>query len=170
MYAYDIPVANTIWLKEIRSRTCLYMRSVHVLASYLFINLFLQVSQQLGRRLLTISLRVVPGPEPEILASLLECMLGLPAEFGVGAGRVRSEVEDIASATRSNLVSELAADGGREGIDHLVDGAALAGTQVPGTHTGVVSAQVVEGFQVALGQVEDVDVVADSGSVAGVVV
>lgn len=133
-------------------------------------HLLLQLVQQLGRRLLAVSLRVVPRPAPKILASLLEGALGLPAELGVCSGRVGREVEDVAVAARSNLVGELAADGSREGADHLVDGATLAGAQVPGADAGVVCAQVVEGLQVAVGKVEDVDVVANRGSVAGVVV
>lgn len=127
--------------------------------------LLLQLSQQLRRRLLTVALGVVLGPEPEILAGLLEGVRGLPAELGIGAGRVGSQVEDVTGTAGGNLVGEVAADGGREGLDHLVDGAALAGTQVPGTDAGVVLAQVVQGLQVAVCQVEDVDVVADGGAV-----
>lgn len=115
-------------------------------------------------------MRVVARPEPEVLASLLEGVLRLPAEFVVGPGRVGGEVEDVTGATGGNLVSEVAAGGGGEGADHLVDGAALAGAQVPGANTGVVSAEVVEGFQVAVREVEDVDVVTDGSAVAGVVV
>lgn len=49
-------------------------------------------------------------------------------------------------------------------------GAAFAGAEVPGAHARVVCAQVVEGFEVAVGEVEDVDVVADGGAVVGGVV
>lgn len=115
-------------------------------------------------------MRVVAGPEPEILAGLLEGTFGLPAELSVGAGRVSGQVKDVTSATGSNLVGHLAADGVGEGVDHLVDGAALSGSQVPGLDTGVVAAEVVEGLQVAVGEIENVDVVTDGGAVAGVVV
>lgn len=92
-------------------------------------------------------------------------MLGGPAQLGVRTGGVGSEVENVTGTTRGNLVGKVTADGGGESLDHLVDGAALAGTEVPGADTGVVLAQVVQSLQVAVRQVEDVDVVADGGAV-----
>lgn len=133
-------------------------------------NLLLQLSQQLRRGLLAVALGVVLGPEPEILAGLLEGTLGGPAELFGGTGSVGSQVENVTGTAGSNLVREVATDGGAEGADHLVDGAALAGTQVPGADTGVVGAEVVQSLQVAVGQVENVDVVTDGGAVVGVVV
>lgn len=112
-----------------------------------------------------VSLGVVLSPEPEILAGLLEGSLGFPAELLVGASRVGCEVENVTSTAGSDFVGEVAADGLGEGADHLVDGAATAGTQVPGAHTGVVGAEVVQGLEVTVCKVENVDVVADSGSV-----
>jgi hypothetical protein len=70
----------------------------------------------------------------------------------------------------SSVLARVAADGGRKGLDHLVDGAALAGAQVPGADAGVLLAEVVKGGEVAVGEVEDVDVIADRGAVLGVVV
>ncbi len=52
----------------------------------------------------------------------------------------------------------------------MEDGAALACSEVPGAHAGVVIAQVVERDEVTLCEVEDVDVVADGGAVVGGVV
>lgn len=115
-------------------------------------------------------MRVVLGPAPQVLAGILESELGTPAELGVGAGGVGGKVEDVACTARSDLVGQVAADGGGEGLDHLVDGAALAGAKVPGADTGVLLAEVVERCEVAVGEVEDVDVVADGGAVLGVVV
>lgn len=128
-------------------------------------DLLLQLSQQLSRGLLTVALGVVLSPEPQVLAGVLESELGGPAELLVGASGVGRQVEDITSTARSNLVGKLAASGGREGADHLVDGAALAGTQVPGANTGVVGAEVVQGLQMAVSQVENVDVVTDGSAV-----
>lgn len=88
----------------------------------------------------------------------------------MGTGRVGSQIQDVTGTAGSNLVGEIAADSGRESIDHLVDGAALAGTQVPGTDTGVIGAEVVEGLEMTICKVEDVDVVTDGGSVARLVV
>ena len=94
----------------------------------------------------------------------------MPAELLVSPAGVGSQVEDVPGTTRGHFVGEVPADGVLEGIDHLVHGAALPGTQVPGTDTGVVGAEVVEGLQVAIGQVQNVDVVTDGGTVAGIVV
>lgn len=112
-----------------------------------------------------VSLGVVLSPEPEILAGLLEGTLGLPAELLVGTSRVGGEVENVTGSAGSDFVGEVAADGLGEGADHLVNGAAAAGTKVPGAHTGVVGAEVVEGLEVAVCEVKNVDVVSDSGSV-----
>jgi hypothetical protein len=129
------------------------------------VNLLLKLGEELSRGLLAVTLGVVLSPEPEILASLLEGTLSLPAELGVSAGGVGSEVEDIASATGSDLVGLVLSDSGGEGADHLVDSAAPAGTQVPGAHTGVVGAQVVQGLEVTVCEIQDVEVIADGGTV-----
>lgn len=117
------------------------------------------------RRLLTVALRVVLSPAPEVGASILKSELGTPAELLVGAGGVGGEVEDVAGAARRDLVGQVAADRCAEGLDHIVDGAALAGAEVPGAHAGLLLAEVVERDEVAVGQVQDVDVVADGGAV-----
>lgn len=88
----------------------------------------------------------------------------------MGAGGVGSEVEDITSATGSNLVGLVLSDGGGERADHLVDGAALSGTQVPGADTGAVGAEVFQGLEVAVCEIQDVNVIADGGTVVGSVV
>jgi hypothetical protein len=119
----------------------------------------LKLLNKLLRRLLPVTLRVVLSPAPQILASILKSVLSTPAKLGVGTSGVGSKVEDIACTARGDFVGQVAADGGGEGLDHLVDGAALAGAQVPGADAGVV-----------LTEVEDVDVVADGGAVFGVVV
>lgn len=117
-----------------------------------------------------VTLGVVLSPAPEILAGLLEGTLGLPAQLAVGAGGVGSEVEDVTCTARGDFVGHVSADGLGESTDHLVDGAAAAGAEVPGAHAGVVGAEVVEGLEVAVCQVKNVDVVADGGTVARVVV
>lgn len=114
---------------------------------------------------MTVALGVVLGPAPEVLAGLLEGTLGLPAKLFVGASRVGGEVENVTSTTGGNLIRKVAANGSGEGANHLIDGAALAGTQVPGADAGVVGTQVVEGLEVAVGEIENVDVVTDSGSI-----
>jgi len=115
-------------------------------------------------------LRVVLGPAPQILASILESELCTPAKLGVGTGGVGGEVEDVTCAAGSDLVRQITTNSSGERLDHLVDGAALAGAQVPGADTGVVLAEVVERREVAVGEIENVDVIADGGAVLGVVV
>lgn len=115
-------------------------------------------------------MRVVLSPAPQILAGVLESVLGTPAKLGVGASGVGSKVEDVTCTARSDLVGQIAADGGGEGLDHLVHGAALARAQVPGADTGVVLAKVVKRCEVAIGEIEDVDVVANGGAILGIVV
>jgi hypothetical protein len=57
-----------------------------------------------------------------------------------------------------------------ECVDHLENGASAAGAQVPGSDAGLGFAEVVEGCEMAFGEVDDVDVVADCGAVSGGVV
>jgi hypothetical protein len=110
----------------------------------------LELLNELLRGVLPVTLRVVLGPAPKILASIFKRALGTPAELGVGAGGVGGKVENVTGAARSDFVGKVAADSGGEGLDHLVDGAAPAGTQVPGADTRVVLAEVVESREVAI--------------------
>src|SRR5687768_11367335 len=63
-------------------------------------------SQQLRRRLLTVTLRVVVHPPPQILTRLLHRQLRLPVELLVRKRRVGSQVEDIALSPGDYLVRE----------------------------------------------------------------
>jgi hypothetical protein len=110
----------------------------------------LQLLNELFRGLLPVTLRVILSPAPEILASILKRALGTPAELGVGAGSIGSKVENVTGTTRSDFVGKVAADSGGERLDHLVDGAASASTQVPGADTRVVLAEVVKSREVAV--------------------
>lgn len=75
---------------------------------------------------LTIPLRIITNPPPQILAGVLERELGLPAQLLVGAGRVGSQVEHVAGSAFDDFVFERAADDLAEGVDHLEHGAAAA--------------------------------------------
>ncbi|POR37440.1 Putative quinone oxidoreductase [Tolypocladium paradoxum] len=122
--------------------------------------------QKLGRGLLSVALGVVVHPSPQVLAGLLHGELRLPLELLVGQRRVGRQVQHIALSAGNHLVLEVAANDGAERLDHLEDGAAAARAQVPRLDAGLVVAEVVEGDEVAPGQVDDVDVVADGSSVA----
>lgn len=54
-----------------------------------------------------------------------------------------------------------------EGVDHLEDGAAAAGAEVPGSDSGLGVAEVVQCCEMTLGEIDDVDIVADCGTVSG---
>ncbi len=125
---------------------------------------------ELGRGLLAVTLRVVADPAPQVLAGLFHGHLRLPLELGVGERGVGRQVKDIALATGDNFVGHLAADNLAKGLDHLKDGATAAGAQVPGLDAGLVLAEILEGSEMALGEVDNVDVVANGSSVVGRVV
>jgi hypothetical protein len=97
-------------------------------------------------------------------------VLGFPAQLGVGTFRIGSQIQHVACPPANDFVGQIAADGFGEGLDHVIHGAAFAGSQVPGSDAGMLGTQVVQGDGVAAGQVEDVDVVADGGAVFGCVV
>lgn len=125
---------------------------------------------QSRRGILTISLRVIANPSPEILADILEGEFSLPAQLLIRAGGVRGQVQDIAGSLADDLVFQRVADDLAERVDHLEDGAAASGPQVPGSNAGLLLPEVVQSRQMALGEINDVDVVADRCAVSGFVV
>ena len=120
---------------------------------------------QLGGRILSVSLGVVLNPPPEVSAGIFHAELRLPLQLLVGTRGVRREVEDIASSPWDDLVSQLTARRAAEGLNYLEDGAAAAGAEVPLPHAGLVLPEVVECHQVAPREIENVDVVTDGGAV-----
>lgn len=133
-------------------------------------NIRLGSSQQLRWRLLAVPLGIVVHPPPQILASLFHRQLRLPVQLLIGKRRVRRKVENITLSPGYDLVGKITANDLAEGLDDLEDGAAAAGAQIPSLDAWLVLAEVVEGDKVALGEVENVDVVTNGGSVAGSVV
>jgi len=121
--------------------------------AHLTLPLFLQRIHKLLGGLLIVSLGVVLGPLPQVGARILERQLRLPLELLVGERGVGRQVEHVALAALGDLVGEIAADDVAEGLDHVEDGGALAGAQVPGPDARAVLAQVVKRYQMALGQV-----------------
>ena len=75
----------------------------------------------------------------------------------------------VARAAGLDLVGDGAGAGSCKGLHHLQYAGALAGAQVKG-FAACMGGQPVEGGQVALRQVHDVDVVAHACAVGGVVV
>ena len=130
----------------------------------------LDIGEELRWWFLTVALRVVVDPSPQVLAGLLHGQLRLPVELLVGQRRVCREIEHIALSAAFHLVLQITTDDLAEGIDNLVDGASTARSQIPCLYARLLFAEVIEGEQVTLGKVDDVDVIADGGAIAGRVV
>src|SRR5690349_1965906 len=97
-------------------------------------------------------------------------VLGLPAEFRgrqVGGGHDPGRVPGAAWGDGRGTV---VAGDGVDVVDHLAHGDALAAADVDGELASGARLQGAGGGHVGLGQVGDVDVVADAGAVGGVVV
>ena len=129
------------------------------------LTILLQLLQQLRWRALPIPLRIILRPPPQILTRVLQRPLRLPPQLLVRLFRVRRQVQHVPGPPSDDFIGQVSAYGGAEGFDHVKDGAAFACAEVPGSDAGMVIAEVVEGDEVALGEVEDVDVVADGGAV-----
>lgn len=134
------------------------------------LTILLQLLQQLLWRTLPIPLRVILRPPPQILTRILQCSLSFPSQLLIGSLRIRRQIQHVSSPPPHNLIWQLFPHGSTERLDHVENGASLARPEVPGAHAGLVVAEVVEGDEVALCEVEDVDVVADGGAVVGGVV
>ena len=96
--------------------------------------------------------------------------MSLPTEFGVGQGWVGGEIQDIAITARSNLVRKVTTNGMTEGLDHVKNSRALAGSQIPGLDTRLLLTKIVESDQVTLGKIQNMDVVTDGCTVLGFIV
>lgn len=129
------------------------------------LSLRLQCLQERLRGLLSVPLRIVLCPAPEIRTCLFKSVRSLPAEFLVRTGRVRCEIQNVTSPACNHLVRKIAANCCAEGFDHVVHGAAFSGSEIPCAHTWVLLAEVIEGNQVPRGEIENVDVVADGSAI-----
>lgn len=128
-------------------------------------NLLLQRLDKFFWWVLVVALGVVLSPPPQVSTGILECKFRLPLQLCVGQRRVRSKVEDVALPTLDDLVGKIATDDFAERLHHVENGGTLASAEIPGFDAGLVFTQVIEGNKVAFGQIEDVYVVADGGSI-----
>ncbi len=108
-------------------------------------------------------------PSPAVFAHLLDRLFGFPAEDFFSVGGVGEAFGHIAGAALYDLVGDFFAGGLLESFDHVEHRVAVAGAEVDGEYPFVLC-QVLQGFEVAAGEVHDVDVVADPRAVVGVVV
>lgn len=130
----------------------------------------LESLEQLLRRILAIAPRIVANPLPQISASILKRELSLPFQLRICSRRVGCEIQHITSSSANNLILQIVSDNVLECVDHLKDGAAAARSKVPGSDAGILFSEVVQGGQMALCEVDDVDVVSYRGPVSGRVV
>ena len=109
-------------------------------------------------------------PAPSISRHLVETAACAPPELGFGSAWICPALGNIAGTARDDFVGNRAIAGGFEGGPHFEHAYAPTGTQV--VHEQARSATVrSERGQVALSEINDVDIVPDSGSIAsGVVV
>lgn len=115
---------------------------------------------------MSVTLRVVGHPPPQILACILHRELCLPVQFLVGPIGVGSQIQNITLSSRNHVVRHVSTDNLAECIDNLEDGAATTGTQVPSLDARLLLAEVVQSSEVTLGKVNDVDVIANGCTVS----
>ncbi len=108
-------------------------------------------------------------PSPAVFAHLLDRLFGFPAQDFFGVGGVGEAFGHVAGAALYDLVGDFFAGGLLEGFDHVEHRVAVAGAEVDGEYSFVLC-KVLQGFEMAAGEVDDVDVVADPRAVVGVVV
>lgn len=126
--------------------------------------------EELLGRLLSVSLRIVLRPSPKVRTGVFKGKLGFPPQLLVCSSWVCGQIEDVASSSADDLVWQVTTHGVAKSLDHVENGAALAGTEVPGADTGVLGAEVVQGDEMAFCQIQDMNVVANGGAVLGLVV
>ena len=107
---------------------------------------------------------------PTVAAHILDGLFGRPAEDILGLGRVRPALGKITVAACADDVVDLDAIDLLKRVDQLQNAHCAAGAEVERLRAGVVLG-VLERLQVALGQIDDVQIVAQAGAVGrGIVV
>ena len=132
--------------------------------------LLLERIQQFSGGILPIPLWIVANPFPKIRAGLFHGKFRLPVKDFVCQRRIGGEIEHVSLSSFDDLVREVTTNNGAERLDDLEHGATAPRAQVDGLDAGMLLAEVVEGDEVTLGEVENVDVVSDGGAVSGGVI
>ncbi len=110
---------------------------------------------------------LVPGPGAG--QDVVEVgVFGLPAEIGFGLFGAGDQAGGVAVAARFDFDGDGVAGDAARGFDDLLDGEAVAVAEV--VDHAVAVGEGVEREDVSVGEVGDVDVVADAGAVGGEVV
>ena len=117
-----------------------------------------------------VAVRVLLLPVPAVGAHLLDAVLSHPAQLVFGLGGVSVALGDVAGAAGIDDVGDGLAAGFLEGMDDIQHAVTLAGAEVA-DEEAAVRFQLLDGADMAAGQVHDMDVVADAGAVgSGVVI
>ena len=117
-----------------------------------------------------VAVGVVLLPIPAVGTHLLDAVLSHPAQLILGLGGVGIALGDIAGTAGIDHIGELLAAGLLKGMDDIQHAVAVAGAQVA-DEQAAVGLQLLDGADMAAGQVHDMDVVADAGAVgSGVVI
>lgn len=130
--------------------------------------------------LLAVALRVVALPSPEVLSHVVQVFGCLESEFLLGQSRVSGQVRNVTGPPADDRVGELVSGNLFHSIDHVeyghtdtlseVVGAVLALGLCLALGKDVVPVEGLNSVEVASGEVLNVDVVANAGSVRGGVV
>ena len=94
-------------------------------------------------------------------------MGGMPAQFRLRARRIGLHRCDIACTARGLYGRDRLAAGAFKGADHIDHAIALAGADVEGPRAGGAGG-IVDGGNMRAGQIDDMDVIAQSGAVGRV--
>ena len=116
-----------------------------------------------------VAVGVVLLPVPAVGAHVLDAVFGHPAQLPLGLGGVGVAFGDVAGAAGLDDVGQLFAAGLFKGVQHVHDAVALAGAQVA-DEEAAAGLQLLDGADMAPGQVHHVDVVPHAGAVGGGVV
>src|SRR5574343_395802 len=113
---------------------------------------------------LLVSIRVARLPAPGVCTHALHAQLRLPAQLTFGQCGVGAQRGHIAGAAVCKLVGHVHTIDPRKGVGQFLDAHAVPGAQVDGDALLLVL-QIAQRSQVALRQVDHVDVVAHAGAV-----
>ena len=99
-----------------------------------------------------------------IAAHVLEVLFGFPAEESLGLGRISIVFRDVAGTARSNDIRNGNIIYAGIGVDQLQNGIAMAGAEIDDLGAGMGSG-IITGLYMALGQVNDMDIIPDAGTI-----
>ena len=116
-----------------------------------------------------VAIGVVLLPVPAVGTHLLDAVLSHPAQLILGLGGIGIALGDIAGAAGIDHIGELLAAGLLKGMDDIQHAVAVAGAQVA-DEQAAVGLQLLDGADMAPGQVNHMDVIAHAGAVGGGVV